>query len=87
MRGPECRRCAGWSHACCHMRAAFGQSGAGVFFAPTVIASQVCDQYRVVQLGRVDNLVEQVYAITTERRLKHPATLVISRLARDSLFA
>lgn len=69
------------------MMKAFGQSGAGVFFAPTVIAQQVCAQYRVVELGRVDMLVEQVYAITTERRLKHPATLAISRLARDSLFA
>ncbi len=69
------------------MMKAFGQSGAGVFFAPTVIARQVCAQYRVVELGRVDTLVEQVYAITTERRLKHPATLAISRLARDSLFA
>ncbi len=69
------------------MMKAFGQSGAGVFFAPTVIARQVCDQYRVVQLGRVDTLVEQVYAITTERRLKHPATVAISRMARDSLFA
>ncbi len=69
------------------MMKAFGQSGAGVFFAPTVIAQQVCDQYRVVALGRVDALVEQVYAITTERRLKHPATVAISRLARDSLFA
>jgi LysR family transcriptional activator of nhaA len=68
------------------MMKAFGQSGAGVFFAPTVIAQQVCDQYRVVTLGRVDALVEQVYAITTERRLKHPATVAISRLARDSLF-
>lgn len=69
------------------MMKAFGQSGAGVFFAPTVIAQQVCDQYRVVQLGRIDDLVEQVYAITTERRLKHPATVAISRLARDGLFA
>ncbi|HEX9171763.1 MAG TPA: transcriptional activator NhaR [Telluria sp.] len=69
------------------MMKAFGQSGAGVFFAPTVIAQQVCDQYRVVQLGRVETLVEQVYAITTERRHSHPATVAISRLARDSLFA
>ena len=69
------------------MMKAFGQAGAGVFFAPTVIAQQVCDQYRVVRLGQVDTLVEQVYAITTERRLKHPATVAISRLARDSLFA
>ena len=69
------------------MMKAFGQSGAGVFFAPTVIAEQVCAQYRVVELGRVETLVEQVYAITTERRLKHPATVAISRLARDDLFA
>ncbi|WP_426175673.1 transcriptional activator NhaR [Massilia sp. TWR1-2-2] len=69
------------------MMKAFGQSGAGVFFTPTVIAAQVCEQYRVVQLGRVDTLVEQVYAITTERRLSHPVTLAISQAARTSLFA
>ncbi|HEX8612867.1 MAG TPA: transcriptional activator NhaR [Telluria sp.] len=66
---------------------AFGQSGAGVFFAPTVIAAQVRDQYQVVPLGQVDSLVEQVYAITTERRMSHPATLAISTMARDNLFA
>ncbi|MDQ1832774.1 transcriptional activator NhaR [Massilia scottii] len=66
---------------------AFGQSGAGVFFAPTVIAPQVSDQYRVVPLGQVDSLVEQVYAITTERRMSHPATLAISTMARNTLFA
>ncbi|HEY0061090.1 MAG TPA: transcriptional activator NhaR [Telluria sp.] len=69
------------------MMKAFGQSGAGVFFAPTVIAQQVCDQYRVVQIARVDALVEQVYVITTERRLRHPATVAISKAARDRLFA
>ncbi len=69
------------------MMKAFGQSGAGVFFAPTVIAQQVCQQYGVIALGRVDTLVEQVYAITTERRLTHPATVAISRMARDKLFA
>ena len=64
----------------------FGQSGAGLFFAPTVIAHQVCEQYAVVALGRVDSLVEQVYAITTDRRLSHPATLAISQSARRDLF-
>jgi LysR family transcriptional activator of nhaA len=68
------------------MMKAFGQSGAGVFFAPTVIASQVSDQYQVVALGQIDSVVEQVYAITTERRMSHPATLAISTLARDTLF-
>ena len=66
---------------------AFGQVGAGVFFAPTVIASQVCKQYGVAELGQVAALIEQVYAITTERRLSHPATVAISQNARLDLFA
>lgn len=69
------------------MMKTFGQSGAGLFFAPNVIAAQVCRQYAVVELGRVDTLVEQVYAITTERRLSHPATVAISQAARRELFA
>jgi LysR family transcriptional activator of nhaA len=69
------------------MMKAFGQSGSGLFFAPSVIAGQVCEQYGVVALGRVDTLVEQVYAITTERRMSHPATIAISQTARRDLFA
>ena len=65
---------------------AFGQAGAGVFFAPTVIAGQVGKQYGVVELGQVATLVEQVYAITTERRMSHPATVAISQTARRDLF-
>lgn len=68
------------------MMNAFGQSGAGVFFVPTVIAAQVSQQYNVQALGQVDGVVEQVYAITTERRMSHPATVAISTLARDKLF-
>jgi LysR family transcriptional activator of nhaA len=68
------------------MMNAFGQSGAGVFFVPTVIAAQVSQQYQVVALGQIDGVVEQVYAITTERRMSHPATVAISTLARDKLF-
>lgn len=68
------------------MMKAFGHSGAGVFFAPTVIASHVCSQYSVVALGQVDSVVEQVYAISTERRMSHPATLAVSTNARDKLF-
>ena len=66
---------------------AFGQSGAGIFLAPTVIAAQVCAQYGVVAVGEVDVLAEQVFAITTERRLSHPATVAISRWARDAIFS
>ncbi|MGX4640504.1 transcriptional activator NhaR [Massilia sp. SYSU DXS3249] len=68
------------------MMKAFGQSGAGVFFAPAAIASQVSGQYQVVALGQVSGVVEEVYAITTERRMSHPATVAISTAARDKLF-
>jgi LysR family transcriptional activator of nhaA len=66
---------------------AFGQGGAGVFVAPTAIADHVCRQYRVRALGRIETVVEQLYAITTERRLTHPATLAISEAAHRDVFA
>jgi LysR family transcriptional activator of nhaA len=65
---------------------AFGQGGAGLFVAPTAIADHVCKQYAVRAVGRIETVVEQLYAITTERRLKHPATVAMSRAAQDDLF-
>jgi LysR family transcriptional activator of nhaA len=69
------------------MMKAFGHSSAGAFLAPTVIADQISEQYGVAVLGRIDTLVEQVYAITTERRISHPATVAISTAARTMMFA
>ena len=68
------------------MMQTFGQLGAGVFFAPAVIAPHICSQYQVVMLGQVDAVVEQVYALSTERRISHPATVAIRTAARDKLF-
>lgn len=64
----------------------FGQAGAGLFLAPTAIEKEVCDQYRVVSIGRVDSVVERFYAISAERKLKHPAVVKISEAAREQLF-
>ncbi|SBT09398.1 Transcriptional regulator, LysR family [Candidatus Accumulibacter aalborgensis] len=65
----------------------FGQAGAGLFVAPTAIAAYVTDQYRVSAVGRIDSISEQLYAITTERRLSHPAIVAIIQVARDEVFA
>jgi len=65
---------------------AFGQGGAGLFVAPTAIADHVRRQYKVVAIGRIDSVVEQVHAITTERRLTHPAIAAISKAARQDVF-
>lgn len=65
----------------------FGHAGAGVFVAPSAIAEDVCDQYKVARIGRIESVLEQLYAITTERRISHPAIVAISRSARrDAAF-
>jgi LysR family transcriptional activator of nhaA len=65
----------------------FGQDGIGLFPAPTVIEEEVCRQYKVRVAGRTDDVRERYYAISVERRLKHPAVLAICEVARDKLFA
>ncbi len=57
----------------------FGQGGAGLFVAPTAIADRVCRQYDVRPVGRIDSVIEKLYAITTERRIQHPAAVVVSQ--------
>jgi len=65
---------------------AFGQAGAGLFFAPTAITRHICEQYKVVDVGRIDSVVEQHFAITTARQLTHPAVVEIGKSARDVVF-
>ena len=65
---------------------AFGQAGAGLFVAPTALATHICEQHRVIAIGRIESISELLYAITTERRLTHPAIVAISQVARDEVF-
>ncbi|MDX2506627.1 MAG: transcriptional activator NhaR [Gammaproteobacteria bacterium] len=65
---------------------AFGQEGAGIFIAPAVIEAEVEWQYQVAAIGRVDEVQEQFYAITVERRVTHPVISVVMSSARESLF-
>lgn len=64
----------------------FGQAGAGVFAAPSAIETEVREQYGVHVVGRADGVRERFYAITVERRLRHPAVVALSRAARSELF-
>jgi len=66
---------------------AFGQAGTGVFVAPTAIASYICRQYRVRLVGTMDTVRDQLYAITPQRRLVHPAVVAVSQAARQELFS
>ena len=63
---------------------AFGARGLGVFAAPTVIEKEVCAQLEVVAVGRTDEIRERFYAISVERRLRHPAVVAIAEAARGA---
>jgi len=65
---------------------AFGQAGCGLFFGPAVIAREIETQYGVEAIGAVDGVRERFYAISVERRIRHPAVLAISTTARRDLF-
>jgi LysR family transcriptional regulator, transcriptional activator of nhaA len=64
----------------------FGQTGAGLFASPSVIEAEVRRQYGVQVIGRLADVRERFYAISVERKLKHPAVVAISEAARQKLF-
>jgi LysR family transcriptional regulator, transcriptional activator of nhaA len=65
---------------------AFGQRAVGVFVAPSVVEQEITRQYDVRPIGRTDRVRERYYAISAERRLRHPAVVAVSQAARAELF-
>ena len=63
-----------------------GQAGGAAFPAPAAIEHEVVRQYRVHAVGRVQAVRERYYAISAERRLKHPGVLAITTTAKTQLF-
>jgi LysR family transcriptional activator of nhaA len=66
---------------------AFGADGVGIFVAPSVVEREVMTQYDVQVVGRTEEVKERFYAISAERRLKHPAVVAVSDAAKHRLFA
>ncbi len=64
----------------------FGQGGVGLFCAPSVIRSEVMRQFGVAEIGKTDRVRERFYALSTERRIRHPATLAVCEQGREGLF-
>jgi LysR family transcriptional activator of nhaA len=63
-----------------------GQHGVGVFVAPVAIAAELTREQGVREIGRAAELRARFYAISTERRIKHPAVAMITTVARNALF-
>lgn len=65
---------------------AFGEAGSGIFSSPTAVEEDVKAKYGVQVIARTDQLKERFYAISAERRIKHPAVAAITQAAREDLF-
>ena len=66
---------------------AFGEANAGIFTSPTAVEDDVIDKYGVRVIGRTEEIKERFYAISAERRIKHPAVSAITETARTMLFS
>jgi LysR family transcriptional activator of nhaA len=62
-----------------------GQSGMGLFAAPSVLEDEIVRQYGVKVLAQVPGVNERFYAISLQRRLKHPAVVAMLDGARSSV--
>jgi LysR family transcriptional activator of nhaA len=62
-----------------------GKAGVGVFPVTEVISEEVQDMYRVELIAKIPGVTERFYALSVERKIKHPAVLAISDVARKKL--
>ena len=65
---------------------AFGREGRGAFMAPTVMELDTVAQFGVEVIGQTDELMDEFYAVSVERRITHPCVVAITDAARGQLF-
>ncbi|MAR92787.1 MAG: LysR family transcriptional regulator [Pseudomonadales bacterium] len=65
----------------------FGQAGLGEFFMSSAIEGEVCKNFNVKVIGRLKGIKQKYYAISAERKVKHPAVAEICDIARTALFS
>ncbi|MGC4116168.1 MAG: transcriptional activator NhaR [Myxococcales bacterium] len=67
------------------MMRSFGESGAGVFVGPAVMAEEICEHRRAKQLGQATGVAESFYGIVIERRVQSAAVQALLTNARHVL--
>jgi LysR family transcriptional regulator, transcriptional activator of nhaA len=65
---------------------AFGQGGAGIFPIPSVFEKELKQQGALRRIGNTGDVRNRFYAISVDRKLKHPAVIAICDTARRQLF-
>lgn len=66
---------------------AFAQSGSALFPVPSVFVKQLQRQDKIVPIGMAADVKLRFYAISAERKIKHPAVNAICESARRHLFS
>jgi LysR family transcriptional activator of nhaA len=64
-----------------------GEAGVGIFAAPDVADEDTGERYRVKQIGQAKEVRQRFYAISVERKIKHPAVVAICEGARRDLLS
>ncbi len=62
-----------------------GGHSLGLFAAPSIVEDEICRQYQVEVLGPLERVHERFYAISVERKLKHPSVVATVQAAREKL--
>jgi LysR family transcriptional activator of nhaA len=63
----------------------FGQRGTGLVAASVVVAEEIRKVHGMHLTGRTEEVREEFYAITVDRRITHPAVAAITKAARENL--
>jgi len=65
---------------------AFGETHAAIFIAPTLYEHNIYADDSMVELGRLDSVMEEYHAIFAERMIQHPAVQRICHHDYSALF-
>ena len=65
----------------------FGRSGLGLFPASSALVADVEKQFGAIPVGELAQVREQFYAISNERKIKHPAVEAILSAIHGKVFA
>lgn len=64
---------------------AFGREGRGVFMSASVLEAETVAQDGVEVIGHTEEMVEEFFAVSVERRITHPCVAAITEAARSQL--
>ena len=62
-----------------------GERGRGFFAAPSILTDEVYEQHGLIKVGELDGVKERFYAITLDRRIRHPVVDHLTQYARREL--